>query len=78
MKKTPVRKRLRNYETDDDDKEWEVEKILDDRIDEDAVHYFRVKWKNFSVFESTWEPKKNLAKCKGQLAVYMRKMKGRK
>ncbi|KAL7791657.1 hypothetical protein V8C43DRAFT_283589 [Trichoderma afarasin] len=55
-------------------KEWEVEKIVDSRIDEESLeHYFRVKWKGFSDKDNTWEPKKNLANCKGLVEAYEKK-----
>ncbi|KAJ4862407.1 chromo (CHRromatin organization MOdifier) domain-containing protein [Trichoderma breve] len=55
-------------------KEWEVEKIIDSRIEEETLeHYFRVKWKGFSDKDNTWEPKKNLANCKGLVEAYEKK-----
>ncbi|KAH0530038.1 hypothetical protein TsFJ059_004714 [Trichoderma semiorbis] len=55
-------------------KEWEVEKIVDSRIEEETLeHYFRVKWKGFSDKDNTWEPKKNLANCKGLVEAYEKK-----
>ncbi|KAL7961180.1 hypothetical protein V8C34DRAFT_274917 [Trichoderma compactum] len=54
--------------------EWEVEKIVDSRIEEETLeHYFRVKWKGFSDKDNTWEPKKNLANCKGLVEAYEKK-----
>lgn len=54
--------------------EWEVEKIVDSRIEEETFeHYFRVKWKGFSDKDNTWEPKKNLANCKGLVEAYEKK-----
>jgi hypothetical protein len=55
-------------------KEWEVEKIVDSRIEEETLeHYFRVKWKGFSDKDNTWEPKKNLANCRGLVEAYEKK-----
>ncbi|KAF3060485.1 hypothetical protein CFAM422_011260 [Trichoderma lentiforme] len=55
-------------------KEWEVEKIVDSRIEEETLeHYFRVKWKGFSDKDNTWEPKKNMANCKGLVEAYEKK-----
>ncbi|KAK4064035.1 uncharacterized protein Triagg1_9191 [Trichoderma aggressivum f. europaeum] len=54
--------------------EWEVEKIVDSRIEEETFeHYFRVKWKGFSDKDNTWEPKKNLANCKDLVEAYEKK-----
>ncbi|KAL6701373.1 hypothetical protein J3F84DRAFT_354627 [Trichoderma pleuroticola] len=54
--------------------EWEVEKIVDSRIEEETLeHFFRVKWKGFSDKDNTWEPKKNLANCKGLVEAYEKK-----
>ncbi|UKZ49343.1 hypothetical protein TrVGV298_003589 [Trichoderma virens] len=57
-----------------DRNEWEVEKIVDSRIEEETLqHFFRVKWKGFSDKHNTWEPKKNLANCKGLVDAYEKK-----
>ncbi|KAL7945104.1 hypothetical protein V8C42DRAFT_324578 [Trichoderma barbatum] len=54
--------------------EWEVEKIVDSRIEEETLqHFFRVKWKGFSDKDNTWEPKKNLANCKSLVEAYEKK-----
>lgn len=39
--------------------EYEVEKILDKRFKNGKVQY-KVKWKDYSLSESTWEPEENL------------------
>ncbi|KAH7374974.1 hypothetical protein B0T11DRAFT_313665 [Plectosphaerella cucumerina] len=59
----------------DPEQEWEVEKILDDYIQDDGVHMFHVKWKGFSADENTWEPKLHLAKCTMQMKAYHAKKK---
>ncbi|KAF9767081.1 hypothetical protein IL306_000413 [Fusarium sp. DS 682] len=44
--------------------EWEVEKVLDVRFDNDSKQLlYQIKWKGFGNKENTWEPKKNLGKC---------------
>ncbi|UNI23661.1 hypothetical protein JDV02_009468 [Purpureocillium takamizusanense] len=44
--------------------EWEVDKIVDDRIDADTyVHYYLVQWKGWAPRHNTWEPKRNLLQC---------------
>ncbi|KAL7796854.1 hypothetical protein V8C37DRAFT_371696 [Trichoderma ceciliae] len=55
-------------------KEWEVEEIVDSRIDQETLqHWFRVKWKGYTNKDNTWEPKKNLANCKTLVEKYERK-----
>jgi hypothetical protein len=57
-------------------KEWEVEKILDSRIDSETYeHYYEVKWKGYSEKESTWEPKVNLTHCPDVLKAFKAKKK---
>lgn len=57
----PARKKATRAESTT---EWEVEKIIDSRVDADSkVLYYQVKWKGFGNKENTWEPKKNLGKC---------------
>ncbi len=38
---------------------YKVEKILDKNVNGDNVEY-KIKWKGYSINESTWEPLKNL------------------
>ncbi|EHK40015.1 hypothetical protein TRIATDRAFT_322502 [Trichoderma atroviride IMI 206040] len=57
-------------------KEWEVEQIVDSRIDAETMqHWFKVKWKGYPSKDNTWEPKKNLANCKTLLEKYEKKGK---
>lgn len=52
-------------------KEWEVEQIVDSRIDAETMqHWFKVKWKGYASKDNTWEPKKNLTNCKTLLDSY--------
>lgn len=52
-------------------KEWEVEQIVESRIDAETMqHWFKVKWKGYTSKHNTWEPKKNLANCKALLEKY--------
>lgn len=54
--------------------EWEVEEIVDSRIDQETLqHWFRVKWKGYTNKHNTWEPKKNLANCKTLVEDYEEK-----
>lgn len=55
-------------------KEWEVEQIVDSRIDEETLeHWFKVKWKGYAAKDNTWEPKKNLTNCKVLVEKYEKK-----
>ncbi|PON30987.1 hypothetical protein TGAM01_v200407 [Trichoderma gamsii] len=59
-------------------KEWEVEQIVDSRIDAETMqHWFKVKWKGYASKDNTWEPKKNLTNCKSLLENYEKKGKKR-
>jgi hypothetical protein len=58
---------------DDDDlelqEEYEVEKILDIRINRGKRQY-KVKWKGYGENENTWEPIENLEHCKEMIEKY--------
>lgn len=48
----------------DSDTEWEVEEIVESRIDTTTKkQVYLVKWKGYSSKHSTWEPRKNLGNC---------------
>ena len=50
----------------DDHVEYEVEDILDLRVTRrgrGARREFLVKWRGYSLFDSTWEPEGNLTHC---------------
>ena len=57
-------------------KEYEVEKVIDDRIRK-GKQEFLVKWKGYSADENTWEPYNNL-KDNQQFKNYQKKMKNKK
>ena len=53
--------------------EYEVEDILDHRsrgCGRSLCTEYLVKWRGYSVFESTWEPEANLTNCARTLAMY--------
>lgn len=52
--------------------EYEVEDILQDKIEDGEVLYF-VKWKGYTTKQGTWEPEKHLTHCKSVLQEYKRK-----
>lgn len=64
FKRSSSRILAKNTTDNEPEPEWEVEKVLDSGIDRPTgVHLYLVKWKGFSIKESTWEPRKNLANC---------------
>lgn len=49
--------------TDDENEEeqdWEVEKIIDVRYNEDATKNFLIRWKGCDPTQDTWEPENNV------------------
>ena len=57
----------------DESGEYEVEDILDHRSHRrgrSSCTEYLVKWRGYSVFESTWEPESNLTNCARTLASY--------
>ncbi|XP_067299754.1 M-phase phosphoprotein 8 isoform X2 [Pseudorasbora parva] len=48
---------------------YEVERIIDMRMEEGVVLY-RVRWKNYSSEEDTWEPEAHLDDCREVLLAY--------
>ncbi|PHH89767.1 hypothetical protein CDD83_5303 [Cordyceps sp. RAO-2017] len=56
-------------------KEWEIERIIDSRIEAGTLrHFYLVKWKGFEAKQNTWEPKSNLTNCAAAIAAYEKKM----
>lgn len=59
-------------------KEWEIERIVDSRIDADSLqHFYLVKWKGYDAKHNTWEPKRNLDKCSNAIVAYERSQSAR-
>ena len=56
------------------DEEYEVERILGKKTISETAHYL-VKWKEYNISESTWEPKKNLRNCVRTLWQFEREIK---
>uniref|UniRef100_A0A0M3ITI6 Chromo domain-containing protein n=1 Tax=Ascaris lumbricoides TaxID=6252 RepID=A0A0M3ITI6_ASCLU len=56
-----------------DNDEFEAEQIIDKRVSPCGrrIHYL-VKWKEYPVSESTWEPPANLVNCKELIREYER------
>lgn len=53
----------------DEEDVYEVERIIDVRVEEGEVLY-RVRWKNYSSEDDTWEPEAHLDDCKEVLLAY--------
>ena len=51
--------------------EWEVDKILDDKVQYHKKQYL-VKWKGFPIKESMWELEKNLENTQEILQEYLK------
>jgi hypothetical protein len=56
-------------EVEKEDKQHEVEAILNHRI-RNGKKYYLVKWKGYPMHESNWEPEENLEKAQGMLSKY--------
>ncbi|KAL0937059.1 reverse transcriptase domain protein [Colletotrichum truncatum] len=52
-----------------DDTEYEVERILDHRRNDETTEYF-IKWKNYGHEDDSWEPAKNLEHAQEELQQY--------
>ncbi|XP_062861807.1 M-phase phosphoprotein 8 [Trichomycterus rosablanca] len=64
-------------EQDEEEDVYEVEKIIDMRVEEGEVLY-RVRWKNYSSDDDTWEPRTHLEDCHEVLLAYERVLTERK
>ncbi|PNY20475.1 Uncharacterized protein TCAP_07398 [Tolypocladium capitatum] len=51
--------------------EWEIDEIVDSRIEEETLkHFYLVKWTGFASEDNTWEPKTNLVHCRAAIEAY--------
>ncbi|CAM4604681.1 unnamed protein product [Leuciscus chuanchicus] len=53
----------------DEEDVYEVERIIDTRVEE-GVMLYRVRWKNYSSDDDTWEPEAHLDDCREVLLAY--------
>ena len=67
LEPAPANARLETQvELENDEKEWEVEKIMDSRTHNADTEYL-VKWKGYDDKDNTWEPLRNLTNCRQAL-----------
>ncbi|KAJ3501747.1 hypothetical protein NLJ89_g9201 [Agrocybe chaxingu] len=59
-----------NQDTDDEAQEFEVESILQHKINELGIHTWFVKWKNYSSDHNSWVEEENLSNCLQLLADF--------
>ncbi|XP_017754388.1 PREDICTED: chromo domain-containing protein cec-4-like [Eufriesea mexicana] len=57
----------------DDQKEFEVEKIIEVRFKKNKTKEFLIRWKGFTSADDTWEPEENL-NCPELIAKFMQKV----
>ncbi|GAA6094652.1 M-phase phosphoprotein 8 isoform X5 [Tachysurus ichikawai] len=64
-------------EQDEEEDVYEVERIIDMRVEDGEILY-RVRWKNYSSDDDTWEPKAHLEDCSEVLLAYERSLAEKK
>lgn len=60
-------------EQDEEEDVYEVEKIIDMRVEEGEVLY-RVRWKNYCSDDDTWEPEAHLEDCREVLLAFKKSL----
>ncbi|KAF9197731.1 hypothetical protein BGZ49_001703 [Haplosporangium sp. Z 27] len=58
----------------DDEKEYEAESILDDRLKDNRREYL-IKWKDWPLEDSSWKAESNLEHCQGLLQEFKQEEK---
>lgn len=63
------------YDSEDNDEnaDWEVEKIIDVRFHRDKSREFLIRWKGYSSKSDTWEPEEHL-NCDDLIKKFMEKL----
>ncbi|KAG2456611.1 MPP8 phase, partial [Polypterus senegalus] len=64
---------LGDSEQDEEDDVFEVERIIDMKVEKGMITY-RVRWKGYASDDDTWEPEEHLEDCKEVLHAFQRKM----
>ncbi|CAJ0953809.1 unnamed protein product, partial [Mesorhabditis belari] len=75
LKKKPFAARSLSSSESDEEREYEVEKILDDKIGKDG-RYYLVKWLGYAKKQSTWENEDRFENAKEILEEYKKCLKG--
>ena len=58
-------------EIEEESGDYEVERIIDSRLQRGKLQYL-IKWKNYPIEESTWEPEDHLEKAKSTITKFHR------
>ena len=66
-----------NDNEEDEDKEFEVERIIDVHFLKNKKRLFLIRWKGFSQSDDSWEPEENL-NCPDLIAKFMEKLESAK
>ena len=53
-----------------EEKQYEVQAIVDDKIEPDGQHLYKVRWKGCSASEDTWKPEASLTQAQDPLNSY--------
>merc|ERR1712059_205523 len=56
------------------DEEYEVEKILDKRVEKGGYTEYLVKWRNYEEGENTWEPVDNLGDAEKAIKLFEKEL----
>lgn len=59
-KPKPATKAAKKQTVDDVEQDWEVEKIVDVKYNEDGTKDFLIRWKGCDPSQDTWEPEDNV------------------
>jgi len=53
-----------------EEKQYEVQAIVDDKIESDGQHLYKVRWKGYPASEDTWQPEASLTQSQDPLNSY--------
>lgn len=73
LEPAPKNAKLETQEETQKDGEYEVEEILDSRLDKPTGLRYLIKWKGYDDSENSWEPESNLANCQKLIKEYGKK-----
>ena len=69
LQKERERERNETMDIEEESGEYEVEKIIDSRLKRGKLQYL-IKWKNYPIEESTWEPEDHLERAKSTITKF--------